>query len=516
MTQVACLHRARVTVFIMLISACVGWQAPQEPKPDAAALQLELVISKVEVIRGESLPFEIILANAGADPITLSDGSPQNRAFGIRITGRGGFQASGDTMSVAAREGERVDAVRAPVKKELAAGDKLSVKGDLLAWLGDLEPGEYNVAATYSDPAPVKAESTRVAVRVTPASPLYARAARPNWVTPQQSPDVVWTSRTDSGGVLYLLESSSKNAAVTLSNRPIASVSATDEPVASTYASVSPKQQSVVWIPDPDNLQVMRLTRDAIPGSPATLPLPEKGMKILDTPYTDDNGRLHLVLVSADGKRAGLLQCPPDGGPTWYPIQDAPPLSAQRAVQWYKDGVFALVWSVGRVIYAASAELESLPTAIPARKVLTLPFSVTDIALGQRYNQTRQLYDRLLVMMAFDRVHETLFIKRADMRTGNPEPDERFVIPGLNGMSFFKSVLKEDLTPVYAFFDPEGGLWIAQPRLARLTPVSDGAGAPVKRDSFPELILPSRSSRLQGIFIRYLDGGKKLAVTRIR
>jgi hypothetical protein len=88
-------------------------------------------------------------------------------------------------------------------------------------------------------------------------------------------------------------------------------------------------------------------------------------------------------------------------------------------------------------------------------------------------------------------------------------------VAGLKGMAFNSSALREDFSPVYSFFDSEGGFWVAQPRLGRLTPVSDSTGAPVTKSCFPELILPLRTSKTPGIYIRYIEGGKRLAVAKI-
>ena len=107
------------------------------------------------------------------------------------------------------------------------------------------------------------------------------------------------------------------------------------------------------------------------------------------------------------------------------------------------------------------------PAACP-RKIFTSSFPIADLELSQHYNQARQGYDSVLVILGLDRSHEALQVRSVDIRTGNVESDERFTIPGLKGMTFFSSALREDLTPVYSFFDSEGGLWVAQPRARTL------------------------------------------------
>ena len=265
------------------------------------------------------------------------------------------------------------------------------------------------------------------------------------------------------------------------------------------------------------NLQIVRLPQGGPSEGPTAVPLPDKDLKPLETPYTDQEGKLHLVLASSDGKNAGLLQVPAEGRPSYVPIEAAPPVSTQRSLHWLKDEVFCLAWlsADSKQVFAASAELSDPPSRIVPRKIFTSSFPIADLELSQHYNQARQGYDSVLVILGLDRSHEALQVRSVDIRTGNVESDERFTIPGLKGMTFFSSALREDLTPVYSFFDSEGGLWVAQPRLGRLTPVSDSAGAPVTKACFPELVLPSRGSKVPGVYVRFIDSGKRIAVVKV-
>jgi hypothetical protein len=505
-------------LLLLLIQAAVQTPAPKAPPAPPADLKLQLSVEKTEVVRGESIRFQMTLTNAGAEAVTLPDASPQNRAFGARVTSRNGAKFTADTASTAMREGERIDPPREPAQKSVAPGESLTLEGDLIAWIGDLEPGEYFIAGTYAGSPGQKAESARITFRVAEASPVNSRTARPSLSLAQQTRDTIWSNRTASGSDIYLLQASSKNPAVSLSNRLAASLGTLEEPVASSYDVALPKVQHVVWISADGKLQILRWAQNESPRTPVAIDLPDANLRICDTAHTDEKtGRLNLVLASPDGKKAGLLQIASDDIATYYPIEALPPVSAIRSLQWSKDEAVVLAWlsADGKEVYAASADLEVPPATIPARKVLSLAYGATDIALAQRYNQIRQSQDNLLVILGIDRGREVLSMRRVDIRTAAVESDERFVVAGLKGMTFNSSALREDFMPVYSFFDAEGGLWIAQPRLGRLTPVSDSAGAPVTKSCFPELVLPSRSSKLQGIYIRYIEGGKRLAVAKI-
>ena len=505
-------------MFLFFESAAVRRQAPadkQAPAP-VPSLKLELKLDKTEVIRGESVPFELALTNTGSDPIELCDASPKNRAFTIRITG-GGRTLTADPMSVAAREGESVEpAPPKPSMKTIAAGEHISVQGDLAAWFGSFGPGDFAVTGSYASPPKLTVSANKIALKVTQAAPLYFQTARQNLFLDQQTRDTAWINRTASGFDLFLLQSSPKNPDVAYSNRPIASLTSAEEPIPCSYNVAAPKVQQVVWASE-GNLQIVRIPQNGSPEGPTAVPLPDSDLKPLETPYTGPDGNLHLVLASSDGKAAGLLQVPAEGRPSFIPIETAPPVSGQHSLLWGKDDVFFLAWlsADSKAVFAATAKLSDTPTSFVPRKIFSSALTISDLQLSQRFNQGRQAYDFVLVILGLDRSREALQVRRIDARTGNVEADERFNIPGLKGMTFFKSSLREDLSPVYSFFDSEGGLWVAQPRLGRLTPVSDSTGSPVTKSCYPELVLPSKASRVQGVYVRFIDGGKRIAVVKV-
>ena len=513
--------RAAGLVFLLFGSAAARQQSQAEkqaPAPvPAASLKLELKIDKNEVVRGESVPFELVLTNAGTEPVDVCDPSPKNRAFTVRIAG-GGKTLTADTMSVAGREGETVEAAPAkPSMKTIAAGEQISIQGDLTTWFGGFGPGDFAVTAGYTGPPKFNVPSNKITLKVAQPAPVYARTGRHNLFLDQQTQDTTWINHSGSGFDLFWLSASPKNPDVWYSNRRIASLSAAQEPIPCSYNVPATRLQLVVWAAD-GNLQVLRVPQNGPPEGPAAVNLPDDDLKVVETPYADQDNNLHVVLATADGKSAGLLQVPAgEGRPAFARIEPNPPLSAQRALLWGKDGVFCLVWLSAdfKSVYAASADLSEVPSTIAPRKVFSSPLVISDLQLTQRFNNGREIYEFVLVLLGLDRGREAMQVRRVDVRTGNVEADERFSMPGLKGMNPFASALREDLTPVYMFLDWGEGVWIAQPRVGRLTPVSDSAGAPVTKACFPELVLTSKNSRVPGIYVRFIDGGKRIAVVKV-
>ena len=138
----------------------------QLPAVGSGNLKLDLRITPTSVRPGEPIPFQLILTNTGKTAVTLLDETPENRAFGIRVSGAHGFAVGGDAMSPLYREGKHVEPPRRPSQKTLAAGERMEAAGDLLKWVGPLEPGNYTVTGSYLDSPPLKAESPKVALSV--------------------------------------------------------------------------------------------------------------------------------------------------------------------------------------------------------------------------------------------------------------------------------------------------------------------------------------------------------------
>jgi len=483
----------------------------------AGRLRLDLSAEKTEVIRGESIPFELALTNLGNEPVTLEDESPSNRAFSIRVTGKGSFSESGDAMSVAMREGERVEPPRRPALTTLAPNGRMVVRGDVIAWVGELEPGGYSIVGAYGASPALRAASREAAIRVGEAAPVWARTAKQNLFLAHEPRDAAWLHRSAAGFELFLMRSSPRNPQVIYSNRRLASLTTAVEPIPSSYNTAPPRVQHVVWTQPDGSLRIIRLPGNAPPEGPFTVPLPAKNLKPVETPFSDEEGTLHIVLANPDGNAAGLFQIPEKEAPAYHAFGLTSPIGSPRSVHWYKDGVLIFAWASpdAREVWALTSQLKPVPRATAPRRIFSADQPIIDLSLTQRYDLAKEKYNRLLIALCRDGTRERLLVKRMDVGAGRVELEQQVDVPGAGALTFLHSVLKDDLTPVYLFSLPDGSLTVASPGLSGSRPLLDSAGKPIGKESFPALVIPTGFSRMPGIYLRYIEAGRRFSYAKV-
>lgn len=480
-------------------------------------LTLDLQIAKSEVIRGESILFDMVLANAGTAPVTLQDEGFRNRAFGIRVVSAWGFDASADTASMPTREGEHVDAPRKPTLKTLGPGEKITLRGDVISWIGELDPGKYTLRGTYFDSPPLRAQSKEVDFQVAEAAPVFARAARQNLPLAHEPRDTAWLHKTSSGFDLFLLRSSPKNCEVTYANVPIAHLTALCEPVPSSYNLAHPIMRHIVWDDGAGNLKILPLPKDAPAAVPFTVPLPMEDLAPIETPYSDEKGRLHVLLATPEGTTAVLVQLRGSDKPTFCPIETKPPVGPHRAALWCKDEVLVAGW-IGpdeKEVYAVEIPLGSPPRPIVPRRVFSAEQPIINLLLAQRAQEGATGYDRVAVVLCHDEVNDIVYRKRIHLGSGEVEIDEKFIVNGFGSKKLYQAVLTGDLMSRYLFVSASGGVEFANASFSRFLPVLDVGRKPVRTASFPTLIVPTRFSTLPGSYVRYIDGRKRFVHVKV-
>ena len=480
-------------------------------------LKLDLEARKTEVIRGESIRFNLVLTNTGQTPLTLKDNSGVNRSFSIHVTGIWGVDAWGDQMSIHVREGEHVDQPRSQPTKVLAPGDKWAVQGDVISWIGELEPSTYSLQGHYMHSPSARAESSVVEVKVTEAAPVYAGSATQNLPLVLSPRVTAWIHRTGSTYRLFVLESSPNHPPVTYANIPLAEVDVAAGVLPSSYNVAPPTVQHMVWTANDGSLRVLRFRSDLPPEAPISIPLPSEDLEPMATPYTDPKGNLHVLLVNPGGENACLLQHIGKGKPAIHPIKTDPPLTGPRSAIWCRDEVLAFAWAdpEGIEVFAATVPLSSPPQPITGKLLFTADQPVIDFLLAQVYNEAREDYDRVLHVLSHDLVNDIFLRWKINLADGNAEPDGRFVVDGAGNLQIIQSVLTDDGAPLYLFARPDGAIVFADSSFTAFLPVTDASHRPVKANSQPYLVVPTGMSRIPGRFVRFIEQGKRFAYARL-
>jgi hypothetical protein len=480
-------------------------------------LKLDLEVRKAEVIRGESIRFTLRLSNEGKTPITIKDISPENRAFSVRVRGPWNFDAWGNQMSISVREGEHVDQPREEPRKPLAPGEKWIVQGDLMTWVGDLEPGTYTIRGHYSDSQPFSAESREVEIKVSEAAPVYAQSATQNLPLALSPRATAWLHKTATASELFVLESSPANPLVTCANVPLAKLQMPARVFGSSYNFAPPLVQHMAWNDSEGNLKVLRFRSDLPPEAPISIPLPNDELEPMATPYSDERGNLHVLLATPDGDAAGLLQVVGKAAPAFHPIQCAPALASPRCALWYRDATLAFAWvdPEAMTVFAAVVPLIAPPKPLVGKSVFATENPVISLVLAQRYNEGTDGYDRILYVVCHNLEDDIYYRWQVDLAGGEPVEDGRFEVKGAGTMRLIQSSLTDDLMPLYLFARQDGAVFFSNAGFSAYVPVLNESRKPVKVSDHPSIMTPSSFSKIRGVFVRYIDQGRRFAYAKV-
>jgi hypothetical protein len=480
-------------------------------------LKLDLDVRKTQVIRGESIRFTLSLTNAGQAPVTLKDASPRNRTFSIHVKGAWNVDAWGNQMSIAVREGEHVDQPRTQPTATLAPGEKWLIHGDVISWIGDLEPGTYSLQGHYLHSQAVRAESTAVEVKVADAAPVSAMPAAQNLPLVLSPRVTAWLHKADGGFDLFVLESSPASPPVTYANVPLATLDTAVTVFPSSFNVAPPTVQHMVWSLMDGELRFLRFRSDLPPEAPLSVPLPADDLEPMATPFSDERGNLHVLLANPDGDHAGLLQVIGKGKPVYHEIKAAPPFTGPQCALWCRDSVLALAWceAESSEVFAATIPLDAPRKPIAGDRIFSTEESVIDLLLAQCYDESVEGYSRVLFVLSHDTVNDIFFRWKINLADRQAVPDGRFEVPGAGKLRIIQSVITEDYSPLYLFAAPDGAVFFADSGFSGFRPVLDPNRKAVKVASSPSLAIPTDFSRLPTRYVRFIEEGKRFAYAAI-
>lgn len=481
-------------------------------------LKLELQVAKPEVVRGESIRFMLTLTNMGNAPVELADESATNRAFSVHVKGVWGFEGRGDQMSLQEREGEHVDEPRVRPRKKLEPGKSLIARGDVIPWIGEIEPGSYSLTGHYLDTLQYRAQSAPVEIKVVEAAPVYARSVGLNAPLAHAARDTAWLHRSAGGFNLFLLRSSPRHPPVAYANFPLAKLPARASVWVSSYNSFPPMTQHAVWTLSDEKLWVVAFRGDIPLEAPFAISLPSEDLEPVATPYSDERGNLHVLLATPDGDAASLLQLLGKQAPVFIPVKLGPPLVSPRSALWCKDEALALAWVGGEEneVYGAVARLSEPPRPIVPKKVFASEQPIVGLTLFQRPGPGGDNYERMMLVLSHDEANDIFQRWQIDVESGSAKEEGRFVADGAGNYRLMEAALQDDFIPHYLFAGPNGAVFYSDASFSGFAPVFNQMHKPVKTTDFPSLVSSTKFSKLPGKYVRYIEGGRQFAYAKLK
>jgi hypothetical protein len=510
------------------------------------SLTLTLACSLAECIRGESVPFDVVLTNGNTMPFKRAptfhpdneslaiiavprdaDAGPQDPGKALQIGEMPPRAFAGTARSAQERGGIHRHGIDEPDEMTLQPGQTMNGHGDLLEWLGELPPGNYAVYARYRGPA-AYVVSAAVMLHVLPAAPVIAAVASRGRCTEETSLAAGWvhTESAKQQLLFYQLQSSALPSSPKRGIRAATARQTTQLAVASISSILCPFGH-LVWI-DQGKLRVgavdIGATKSAATVDPRRPPW-SAGSTLLRSPLSRQDGSVLIPIASEKGDELSIFHVPMAGDAKNYPIDlgKVSPIGTYSCL-WDMERALNFLWTSpkGREIQLASMLLEAPIGPAPVRQLFVAAEPVTwlegylDIssALADtaafEHNATDD--DRKMTGPPLPKINVWLLYSRRKelvcarfMSANNREKTEMLLDTGGKDFRVVGSTINKDFAWCLLLADQSNTLHYASTVTEKITPLADLTGQSIGLDQYPALMAANSGGVLAWVYLRYID-----------
>lgn len=438
-------------------------------------ISLLLEIEKNCVLETESIPFIVTLVNTGKDTLDIHDFRKKNESVTLVVEGSSS-EYLGTQLSWDERNGEHFRDPRSYTTFELAPGEEKKLEGDLLAWIGVLSPGTYQVYVAYNSGPSTYAESDPVEVTVQPAHAVtYTPASafvRPTLALTRAT----WQHLSDDGMYeLYLMESSPEYPPNLYRNLRVVGREEEIQAAVSTSTLESVPSRHVCWFGAEGALGVVTVEADRGVGEVKEYTLSMADPVILRSPLSDGEGHLHLVVADQERARIAYILVQSTGEIKQYPLLDATIDLDTYALMWGRQGKGFLVWKEehGRTLSYLHFETGATPRDSAGREVLPdVQGRTRGVSLYQTYDvDTRTFHEHAYALSLIDRprLHWEQWI--ISLGEGVIKNSRALTIPNAEAYRPYATALTDENKPVYLFVDKNRAVSYYLPSSESLLPL---------------------------------------------
>jgi len=500
-----------------------------------ASLTVTLAVLRKEFLRGESVPFEVVVKNTSGGRLTdMPTLNPLNRCMTLVLNGpRGG--SSADQLSPEERDGSHLQESARPLTKTLAPGEAMTVRDDLLSWFGELAPGRYSATASYGS-GMLEASSSAVRFDVRPAQPVLLVTPRCAQQAPGALISVAWVHQGAEGFDLLFQQQS---PALARNVRHAVRVSKTEELLEAWPAIETIPDQigHVIWLDRRGRLQFCAIAEDHQQVTPvADVRMPFAG-RPLTSPASMPDGAVFAAVTDTKRQLVSVLRIDRQGGSKSYELDlgKTTPLGPYVCF-WEFDHFLHLAWTTpnGRDIQYAR-----LPLSDPASGFAVRPLVLTDepilaleayldLEAPQREREMLQyslapeelasatpLLRPKVMFWCVTRAEGRLIFARVDSG-GRRDPVTAIETGGPTALRVHRSVVTSRNELALILADTDNRLYYASTARRALLPLANVAGTEITLEDQPGLLASSRAAIRDWVHLAYLDRRKDtIAYTRL-
>lgn len=503
---------------------------------------LRLILRRPDCVRGESVPFDLVLENSTPDPINqLHTFEPMNEATfieAVRVADRPGAAPLdepakakpiiGCAMSPSHRDGVHVHGPDEPERTTLRPGQSLRTSGDLLKWLGELEPGVYELVASHrgmlqpylSPPVTLHVQPLRPVALATPRNGLRAP------VTPLTG---AWLHDGDAGPVLfYGLQSDRlpRNGLAGLRSGA-ASVGAALHP-----STIPADKLPAVHVLTSERSRLQVLTVDpAYKTPPQAAPVRGVRGQVLNSPLSMPDGSVFAALAENGGQTLTLARIKPSGDAVTHDVNLGKPVSlGAYSCCWELVSKLHFAWVTpgGREVLVATLFLDDPGAGVQVRSA---NFADAPVLWIEYYLDPRQIIggppmfehnvrpgeqpadvpgSPAEMIWCVLRRGDQLVCTRGFSGSKIHKPEAAFDVSNIPDPKVIASTLNLDGSLCLLIADARGRVHYASASTGSITHVTDPAGRDITPAQSPGLLAASEDAALAWIYVRYMDpaGGR--------
>lgn len=484
-------------------------------------------IPQKEFLRGESVPFEVVVKNTSGGRLDdLPTLDPLNRSVSLVLDGPGGIR-SADQLSPDGRDGSYSHAPARVATKTMVSNETMVIQDDLLSWFGELAPGRYSVTATYAGGL-LEASSPAVRVDVRPAKPVLLVTPRCAPQAPDALISMAWVHRGAEGFDLVFQQQSPTLAR---NVRHAVRVSKTEELLEAWPAIEAIPDQigHVIWLDRRGKLQFCAITEDRQQVTPvADVRMPFVG-RPLSSPASMPDGVVFAAVTDTKRQLVSVLRADRSGGSKSYELDlgKAKPLGPYVCF-WEFDRFLHFAWTTtnGWDIQYARLSLSDpdsgfavRPLALTNEPILALE-GYLDLDAPSREREMLQyslspeelaaaapLLRPKVMLWCVAQDAARLVFSRVDT-DGRREPVMTIETGGPAELRVHRSIVTSRNELALILVDADDRLYYASTARRVMLALADAAGSEITVEDQPGLLASSRSAIRDWVHLAYLDRHK--------
>jgi hypothetical protein len=474
-------------------------------------LSLQLSLEKASIVRGESIPFSLILSNEGPTPLEVESMADRNETVTIDVAVAGGDIVTLHPDALREDRGEPHGHNYEPAKVKLTAKGTSGASGDLLRWGARLAPGQYTLLARYEESPMRRAESKPVQLTVTEAAPIGLVAQPDPLSFGAGDRTFTWFNKSAKGAELFIAELDAFGPTSVVSNRPLHQFKGEAPVVVSHGMLEDGTPRFTCWL-EGSTLRCLVEDENRDPQDALQLTLDHPNLVLLRPALCDEEGHLALCAIDREEGAVARLMRVRGGRIETSELTPQTPLNASACLCWsdapaaqlaWRDDAGAAVWTAScRVtdpVWSPPRKLSGLTGQIRALRMDNWPDADSGDAVAMATVITIEVATDRLTIFHMDAVKDTI-IKKSDHR-----------IVGISTLGIAAIAVSAELEVRLLLKEAQGRVRVWRPG-EEPQEVNAQFAEPLRTTDLPVLFPPRREAKVQAFPLVYVKAGKELAI----